>query len=89
MRHSYEKLGRKGSKPNLGKFGKESHSSKTVYKVQDNKVLSEYGSLKEAAIANSIGRCEMGILCNGNSKNRYKGLQFLREGISFTYNKSN
>lgn len=62
VRHSFEKLGRIGSKPCLGKKGELCPLSKSVIQMQNGVVVAEYSSIKEAyertrVPSDSISKC--------------------------------
>jgi hypothetical protein len=79
QKHRYEILHHKGSKPMLGRFGKDNPHSKAIYKLDKNtgEVLEKYDSLTEAALNNNahcsnILKCIKGIYTqSGGYKWRY------------------
>lgn len=56
QKHRYKILKQKGSKPMLGRFGKDNPRSKAVYQIdkETNKILKKYESITQAAKENNL-----------------------------------
>jgi hypothetical protein len=79
QKHSYAVLGTKSNKSNLGRFGEDSYSSKSVIKYSLNlERIERYGSMKEAAKQNNIGVTSIS-LCASNKQKTAGGFIWIYE----------
>lgn len=65
-KHAYKVLGYRSS--HLGKFGKDNHSSKPVLQIKDNKVIKEFGGIREAERITGISHPCISACCSGKAK---------------------
>ena len=64
-KHKYKVLGYKSFNPLKGKFGKECPNSKTVLQIKAEKVISEFGSTREAARKTGLCQTSIASCCRG------------------------
>ena len=69
VQHAYDVLGRKASKPLLGKFGKQHHSSKAIIQlIKSGGLVAEYGGQCEAGRKTGIFQANISAALLGKYK---------------------
>lgn len=67
-KHSYKVLHKKANKAGLGKFGKDSPSSKPVVQIKDGKIVGEYEGLMDAYRKTGINYRYISASCKNQNR---------------------
>ena len=73
--HAYKLFGYRGSRPMLGRFGKDNPHSKPVLQIKDDIIIAQFDSINDAEKITKIPHQSIGKVCLGKLK-QTKGFQW-------------
>lgn len=66
--HAYKLFGYRGSRPMLGRLGKDNPFSKPVVQIKDGIIIAEFAGINDAERITGISHQEIGRVCRGKQK---------------------